>query len=156
MIARLDFSGVESSRVCRLVVLPVAVAALILVGCAPAETVQSPTSPATIQDIALPPIEIIRTGGFAGVHQALSIDSAGAWSGPAGSGRLSDAAQAQLAQIVADPDLPGEAAAATTGQCCDMFEYELRVGGQTYAFGEPDLGPLLIELLGLLREETGF
>jgi len=140
----------------RLVVLLVAVAALILVGCAPAEPVHSPSGPATTQDTVLPPIEIIRTGGFGGVHEALSIDSAGAWSGPAGSGRLSDAARERLSQIVADPALPGQVAAAPTGQCCDMFEYELRVGGRTCAFGEPDLGPLLIELLGLLREETGF
>jgi hypothetical protein len=140
----------------RLAVLLVAVAALVPLGCARAEPVTSPTSPATTQDTVLPPVEIIRTGGFAGVHEALSIDSSGAWSGPAGSGRLSGAARARLAQILADPALPSEVAAAPTGECCDMFEYELRVGGRTYAFGEPDLGPLLVELLDLLREETGF
>ncbi|MBX6722291.1 MAG: hypothetical protein IRY92_03485 [Dactylosporangium sp.] len=104
----------------------------------------------------LPAIEITRTGGFAGVHQTLTIDNSGAWTGPTGSGRLSDAGRARLAQLVTDPALPRQVAAAPPGQCCDMFDYQLRVDGRTYAFGEPELGPLLVELLRLLHQETGF
>lgn len=156
----------------RFLVLPIAVAALVLVGCAPVGPVQSPssiptpgtgevgahspTSPTSAPDPVLPAIEITRTGGFAGAHQTLTIDSSGAFSGPTGSGRLSEAGRARLAQIVTDPALPGQVAAAPPGQCCDMFDYQLRVGGRTYAFGEPELGPLLAELLRLLHEETGF
>jgi hypothetical protein len=37
-----------------------------------------------------------------------------------------------------------------------MFQYDLHVGGQHYVFREPELGPLLTELLTMLHEQTDF
>jgi len=140
----------------RLFVLLVAAATLALTACAsPPAPLGDPSQSARTQ-VALPALDIVRTGGFAGVNETLSIDSSGAWSGPRGDGQLSVTARTRLAQILADPALPGQVAAAPTGGCCDMFQYALEVGDRTYAFGEPELGPLLVELLDLLRQETGF
>jgi hypothetical protein len=133
----------------RLVLLLVAASSLAFGGCAAG-------NPAPPPALSLPPIEITRTGGFAGVHETLSITSDGHWSGSAGTGQLDAAARTRLSSIVVDPAFLAQIAAAKPDRCCDMFQYELRVGDQTYVFGEPDLGPLLTELLALLSDETGF
>jgi hypothetical protein len=137
----------------RLVLVLAAAGVLALAGCATADPGPGPTPP---QGASLPAIEITRTGGFAGVHETLSVGTDGRWAGSAGAGELSPAARARLTAILTDPALPEQIAAAPAGRCCDMFQYELRVGAQTYHFGEPDLGPLLTGLLDVLREQTGF
>jgi hypothetical protein len=141
-------------------VLATAVITLALAGCTTAGPTTVPTNAATTAASqpapTLSPVEIIRTGGFGGVHQSLSVDSDGRWRSDVGSGQLSAHARSRVAAILLDPALRSQVASATPDQCCDMFQYELCVNGHTYRFGEPKLGPLLTELLLLLRDETGF
>ncbi len=149
----------------RLALLLSAVAALALAACSAAGPAPAPTGPAASESpttqpgTTMPAIEITRTGGFAGVHETLSVDGDGQWRTSTGGGQLGAAAQARLAELLADPGLLTEIAEAPPGRCCDMFQYTLRIGDpapRALEFGEPDLGPLLLELLALLRAETGF
>jgi hypothetical protein len=114
------------------------------------------------QPEALQPMAIIRTGGFAGVHETLEIDGDGRWTysdgrGASRAGQLDEAARTRLATIQADPGLAAEIARIPDIGCCDQFDYELRISERTYTFEDlGDIGPLLRELLELLRAQTGY
>lgn len=142
----------------KLLMLLVTACAVAVAGCATATG--NPSPPTLAPTLALQPVEITRTGGIAGVHETLQISTDGHWSYdgtmPATEGELPASARTRLAELLADPRLPAEVAAASPGQCCDRFEYELRVGDQSYQFSEADTGPVLRDLIGLLHEHTDF
>jgi len=144
----------------KLLMLLVTAFAVAVAGCATTAGSPSPSVPPTLPGQTLPPVEITRTGGIAGVHETLQIGADGHWTYdgtmPATEGQLSESVRARLAELLADPRLPTEVAAARPGQCCDRFEYELRVGDRSYEFSEADAGPVLRDLIGLLHEHTDF
>jgi hypothetical protein len=80
-----------------------------------------------------PAVSLVRTGGFAGVHDQAVIAPDGAWTatdraGTQRSGRLTDAQRDALRRLAADPRLAREAAR-TQGptRCADVYEYDLTV-----------------------------
>jgi hypothetical protein len=145
----------------RLVLLLVAAGLLAVAGCATTgggpTTSPTPTPPPTLQ-----PMTLVRTGGFAGVHDTLQIDADGGWnisgrSSATSDGQLDGPARARLAEIQADPALPAEIAGLPRHGCCDQFNYDLRIGAQSYSFeGWGDYGPLMAELFDLIQEQTDF
>lgn len=80
-----------------------------------------------------PVVTLVRTGGFAGMHDQVTIGADGTWTatdrgGNRRSGRLTDQQRTQLRGLAADPRLANEAAQARPPtKCADVFEYELTV-----------------------------
>jgi len=80
-----------------------------------------------------PVVTLVRTGGFAGVHDQVTIGADGTWTatdrgGNQRSGRLSDQQREKLRGLAADPRLANEATQARAAtKCADVFEYALTV-----------------------------
>jgi hypothetical protein len=143
----------------RLVMLLLAASLLTLAGCAKSGT----TPGADTGGINLPPMTISRTGGIAGVMDTLQIEPNGQWSltsrgSTPEAGQLDVQAADQITELLANPGLDAEiAAAAPNSQCADQFRYRVRLSGREFAFDDcGNVGPLLTDLLGILRAETGF
>jgi hypothetical protein len=111
------------------------------------------------------PVAIERSGGFAGVRQAMTVQETGAWSyenvkgsATAETGQLpTDQVQA-IVRVLTDAGLRGEISDARPDPgCSDAFLYSLTVQGERHVFEDcGKLGPLLQALLTALREGTPF
>lgn len=142
----------------RLVMLVVAASLLTLGGCA-----KSGTTPGAITEgIHMPPFTISRTGGIAGVMDTLQVEQNGQWSLTARrstptSGQLDLQAAERITNLLADPGLQAEIASAAPDGCADQFQYHVALSGRDFSFDDCGrVGPVLTDLLGVLRSETGF
>jgi hypothetical protein len=111
------------------------------------------------------PVAIERSGGIAGVRQAMTVQESGAWSyenvkgsTSAEAGQLTADQVQTIVRVLADADLRGEIADAQPDRRCnDAFLYAMVVQGERHVFEDcGKLGPLLQALLGALREGTPF
>jgi hypothetical protein len=111
-----------------------------------------------------PRIGVRRTGGIAGVEQALAVQPDGAWSwagadqgGGPRRGWLTEAQRAELARLAALPALAGEARRKPgPPQCADGFDYLLSVGSLTVAWVDcaPVRPPTAVAITDLLAAAT--
>ena len=143
----------------RLVMLLLAASLLTLGGCAKSGT----TPGAATEGIHMPPFTISRTGGIAGVMDTLQVEQNGQWSlttrgSTPTAGQLDVQAAGRIAHLLADPALGAEiASAAPNSGCADQFKYHVALSGRDFSFDDCGrLGPVLTDLLGVLRSETGF
>jgi hypothetical protein len=88
----------------------------------------------------LPLIAVQRTGGFAGLKDAVTVDPYGAWSvtdraGTRSTGELTADQIAAIRPLATDPRLTAEAErAAVATKCRDAFHYVLTVGTAQIAY----------------------
>jgi hypothetical protein len=116
-------------------------------------------------DTDLPPAELPlsleTTGGVAGVHNTLVVDTTGAWTftdqknnGTTSTGQLTDGELAELRRRLADPELvnvPDE-----DRPCPDIFHYELQAQHRTVSNGPcGEASPAFESLISYLHEVTG-
>jgi hypothetical protein len=86
------------------------------------------------------PLTLETTGGVAGVHNTLAVDSDGAWTytdhknSTTGTGQLTDDQLAELRRLLADPGLVNVPADEDRG-CADFFHYQLRAQHRTVSNG---------------------
>jgi hypothetical protein len=109
-------------------------------------------------------ITVTRTGGFAGVMQSVAISPDGSWvytdqrSGKVERGQLTAAQRQELAGLVGDPALGGEARRSSApGACNDAFVYTVAVGEFTFRYeqcGSPSNRPLTDRVLALVAAAT--
>lgn len=112
-----------------------------------------------------PVVTLVRTGGFAGLHDQITIGADGTWTatdrgGNQRSGRLSDQQREKLRGLAADPRLANEATqtrAAT--KCADVFEYALTVNTTRIKFvdcpTDEDLPRAAIGVVALVTQAVG-
>jgi hypothetical protein len=87
-----------------------------------------------------PVVTLVRTGGFAGLHDRVVIGPDGTWTatdraGKQRSGRLTDPQRDELRRLAADPRLLHEAARAQDStHCADAYEYALTVNDTRVSF----------------------
>jgi hypothetical protein len=86
--------------------------------------------PAPDRSIRTDGVTVVRTGGFAGLTDTVTVRPDGAWQrsdkrGPVDDGRLTAAQQSALRKLLADPRLAAEARrpAGDGGRCRDAFTY---------------------------------
>jgi hypothetical protein len=95
----------------------------------------------------LPPITVQRTGGFAGLSDAVTLDPHGAWSttrrtGARATGELTPAQTTAIHALAADPKLAGEASRTRAPtRCSDAFHYVLTVGPVHVAYADCPADP---------------
>ncbi|WP_377513469.1 protealysin inhibitor emfourin [Micromonospora vulcania] len=94
----------------------------------------APTSPGTGATGAAGPVQLTRSGGFAGRGDRVTVEPDGRWTavdraGSRRTGKLSAADLGRLRGLAADPRLASESRVptASTG-CADAFTYRLSVG----------------------------
>lgn len=124
----------------------------------PAPTAPAPGSgdPAiTIPPPAADEIQLVRTGGLAGVSQIITVRPDGAWTSTGkgtqtGDGRLTAADLTEL-RTLADR-LPDQGALAIGGQCADAFTYTLTAAGEVYVFTDCPTAPQAPEAAGKIAE----
>jgi hypothetical protein len=94
----------------------------------------------TSRSAADPVVSLIRTGGFAGVHDEVTIGADGSWTvtdrtGTSRTGRLTDQQRDALRRLAADPRLVQEPTR-TQGpsRCADVYNYVLTVNGRRISF----------------------
>jgi hypothetical protein len=110
---------------------------LVLSGCAdtPGAGVQS-ASPSA----ADPVVSLVRTGGFAGVHDEVTIGADGSWTvtdrtGTSRTGHLTDQQRDALRRLAADPRLAQESTRIQgPSRCADVYNYVLTVNGRRISF----------------------
>jgi hypothetical protein len=79
-------------------------------------------------------LTLVRTGGFVGVNQTITIAADGSWSyvdkrsGTASTGRLSPDQVAQLTKLLQDPALVQDLRQPTGVVCSDAFQYAVTIG----------------------------
>ncbi len=82
---------------------------------------------------AQPWVKLLRTGGFAGVRDEVTIDQQGGWTsrnkaGDQRFGQLDQATMDQLRTLARDPNLPVQATRSVgPTRCRDAFEYDVTV-----------------------------
>src|SRR5882724_9724686 len=102
---------------------------IILSGCASAGGSSDPAASTPPAAAGIPAITVVKTGGIAGVHDTLHIESSGSWtltdkSGATKNGRLTADDVAALKTLAADPRLLSEANATRAAtKCRDAFNY---------------------------------
>ncbi|MGC9671191.1 hypothetical protein ACNTMW_32175 [Planosporangium sp. 12N6] len=140
-----------------------ALALLLLV----APTACTRSGPDPVAPTGAPPnqdVVMVRTGGFAGVHDTVTVSADGRWTssdaqGRTVSGRLTEAQRDRLRTLAADPRLRDEASRATaTTACRDSFTYTVTVRETRLGYEECPGGPARPETTGeivdLLTEAT--
>lgn len=85
-------------------------------------------------------IEVIRTGGFAGIERRAEVDT---------SGRADEAEWQALAQLALRPGPPGPAG----GPVRDGFSYRITVDGRTVSCQEPHLSDAQRALISRILKE---
>jgi hypothetical protein len=143
----------------RLVLLLVVGAALALSGCASRYTDREGIPAPTMGDA--PRVQVIRSGGIAGVHDVLSVDPNGRWTfsnrqSSNSTGMLDEATRGRLTDLVSSAHLPSAAAQATPDPACaDQFQYELHVDTAVYNFDDcHGVQAPLSDVLDLLQRAT--
>lgn len=146
----------------RLVVLLVTTAALALAGGCASRYADRAGIPAPTMGDA-PRVQVIRSGGFAGVRDVISVDPNGRWTftnrkASSETGLMDAATRNRLTELVNDPRLPAAAARATPAPgCADQFLYELHVDTDVYNFDAcHGIESPLAEVLDLLQQATPF
>lgn len=134
-------------------------AALLLAGCAdagsgPGGGGASPTA------TSAPVVSLVRTGGFAGVTDQVTVAADGTWSatdrtGGRRTGRLSEQQRAELDRLAGDPALAREAGRVPSpSNCADTYSYQLTVGGVRVDFvdcpTDTDPPPTAAAIVGLV------
>lgn len=86
---------------------------------------------------------VLKTGGFAGVKELVTVDETGKWTKAGKSGRLTVAQSQQLQLLASNPKLAIEAAEVRPQtKCRDAFEYSVTAGKTTVQYVEcPTDGP---------------
>ena len=85
-------------------------------------------------------LSLVRSGGFAGVKDEITVDPGGTWTaadraGNRRTGQLTDAQRIALQGLAADPRLRQEAArVASPTSCADFYSYSLTVNGMRIIF----------------------
>ncbi|MBB5872539.1 hypothetical protein F4553_005973 [Allocatelliglobosispora scoriae] len=128
---------------------PMIVAALLLsAACANVGSAPTPTpAPAGTESLApgakaAVPITMLRTGGFAGVHDELFIEPGGFWtskvkSGESKTGQLTAVQITELQALAADSHVSVEATASQAPPtCADGFNYTVTVDTQVIRFND--------------------
>jgi hypothetical protein len=115
-------------------------AILVVSGCAAGSSAHTSTaSPSQVGTT----VRLVRTGGLAGIRDAVVIGAGGAWTatdraGNQRSGQLTGQQLQTLRQLTTDPRLPAEARRSRgPAHCADVYEYELTVG-TTLRISYPD------------------
>ncbi len=85
-------------------------------------------------------IEVIRTGGFAGIERRAEVDT---------SGRPDEAEWRALARLALEPGPPGPGG----GPVRDGFSYRITVDGRTMSCQEPDLSDAQRALVSRILKE---
>ncbi|MFC0008034.1 hypothetical protein [Micromonospora siamensis] len=127
----------------------------------PTRTTPAPAggTPASAQRVVL-----VRSGGFAGREETVTVEPDGSWTvegaGSRRTGRIAGADLDRLRQLLADPRLSTEAdAPATPTNCADAFEYRLTVGQRTTGYvdcpGEDGSARVTAAVVELLVRVTG-
>jgi len=156
----------KNPRALSAVVLVGLVAAVGLLAACGGVTVNEPPTassgaPATTAPAGPMTITLTRSGGIAGVHETIVIDTSGNWTytdqrkAQSQKGTFTPAQLAQLAQLATDPRLAQEMGGGGTSVCNDAFQYALTIGGQMYRF--EDCGqsrPAVQAILGVIAEAT--
>lgn len=107
------------------------------------------------------PLRLETTGGVAGVHDTLVVDSTGAWTftdqrnnGTTRTGQLTDDQLAELRRLLADPGLVNVPADEDQA-CADFFHYELQAQHRTVGNGPcGEASPAFESLISYLHEVT--
>jgi uncharacterized protein YceK len=113
---------------------------LVLGGCAGTTGPAASGSAAAGSAAAAVTVTLVRTGGFAGVHDTVTINPDGTWqaSGRAGNprtGTLTDEQRDTLRKLAGDPQLAGEATRSQAPtRCADVYVYVLTVNGTRVGF----------------------
>ena len=97
--------------------------------------IATPTAPSVRPAPSPEGVEMVKSGGIAGISVTIKVNPDGTWwrsedGGRTGAkGKLTDAQMAQLQKLIADPRLTAEAKTATggPGRCADAFVYFLHV-----------------------------
>jgi hypothetical protein len=105
------------------------------------------------------PLRLETTGGVAGVHETLVVDSTGAWTitdqknnGTTRTGRLTDDELAELRRLLADPELVNVPVDEDQA-CADFFHYELQAQHRTVSNGPcGEASPAFESLISYLHE----
>ena len=95
----------------------------------------TPTAPTPRTNPSPEGVEMVKSGGIAGISVTIKVNPDGTWwrsedgGRTATRGKLTDAQMAQLQKLIADPRLAAEAKGATGGPglCADAFVYFLHV-----------------------------
>ena len=109
----------------------------------------------TIPPPAADEIQLVRTGGIAGVSQIITVAPDGAWTSTgkgtqAGDGRLTPTDLTELRTLTGR--LPDQGALAIGGQCADAFTYTLTAAGEVYVFTDCPSAPAAPEAAGKIAE----
>lgn len=107
------------------------------------------------------PLRLETTGGVAGVHDTLVVESTGAWTlsdqknnGTTRTGQLTDDQLAELSRLLADPGLVN-VPADEDRVCADFFHYELQAQHRTVGNGPCGEASAAFEsLISYLHEVT--
>jgi hypothetical protein len=108
-------------------------------------------------------VQLVRSGGIAGITETITIRTNGTWDrittkGAKSNGKVAPAKLAQLAKLAADPRLQTEAGRAQPGRnkCNDTFSYLLIVGYRMIRYEQcpsnGDKPPATIEMIGLVED----
>jgi hypothetical protein len=121
----------------RRVLVALAAAVVALAGCARGTPAAAPVAAPSFEGVQL---TLVRTGGFAGVRDAIAIDAGGGWrvtdkAGRGRAGRLRAEQQDALRRLAADPGLAAEATRSPQPyHCSDAYGYALTVRAVRVSF----------------------
>jgi len=110
-------------------------------------------------------VTLVRSGGFAGLTETVTVQPDGSWKRGDGrttnrTGRLTAAQMSRLQTLVADPQLAAEAKRQPPGtnQCNDTFTYQLMVGNQLIKYeecpGQVKPPKVTMEIVAFLQQAT--
>jgi hypothetical protein len=137
---------------------------------APAGPASEPTPPpgatapaAPSPTVAFGGVQLVRTGGIAGITETITIRPDGSWNrvtskGVKATGKVSPADLTQIARLAADPRLAAEAdrKQPSRSRCNDTFSYLLIVGYKMTRYeacpSNGDKPPATIEMIGLVQD----
>jgi hypothetical protein len=122
-------------------------------------------APAPSRPLRTPAVEVLRERGSAGTRQRLTIAPDGGWmffpapgstyAGTLNTGRLTPAQHAELARLLAGPELAAEAADPAEGTCPGRDRFVMTVTGTSATWTDClDDRPALAALIALIRTAT--
>ena len=126
----------------------------------------TPATTTTPKPITSPEgVEMVKSGGIAGISETIVVKADGTWSRvtgkgkPSATGKLTAAQMDQLQKLIADPRLEAEADRGNSGpgNCADSFEYTLHVRYRLIhyeACGQTNPPEVTKQIIALLQTAT--